>query len=130
TEQSRVAYSERRTRRFGYPSTVTGSGDDAVRALHDIAILIAAETELDRVLARVLAATELLLGAGSSSVFLRSAGGRHGRRFTTLETGEPHWQPRSDEVRPGGMTERVLRDGQVVAIEDLQADPTASPEAK
>jgi GAF domain-containing protein len=109
---------------------VTGSGDGAVDALHDIALLIAAETELDRVLARVLAAVESLLGATSASVFLRSSGGAYGRRFTTLETGQPHWQDRREEVRPGGMTDTVLREGRAITVEDLQNAPNASQQAK
>jgi GAF domain-containing protein len=109
---------------------VSGSGDGAVDALHDIALLIAAETELDRVLARVLAATESLLGAASASVFLRSSGGAYGRRFTTLETGQPHWQERSEEVRPGGITDTVLREGRAVTVGDLQSVPNASRPAK
>jgi GAF domain-containing protein len=108
---------------------VTGSGDGAVDALHDIVLLIAAETEVDRVLARVLAAAESLLGAASASVFLRSTGGTHGRRFTTLETGQPHWQERSEGVRPGGLTDTVLREGRSVTVSDLQSEPNASPRA-
>jgi GAF domain-containing protein len=109
---------------------VSGSGDGAVDALHDIALLIAAGTELDRVLARVLAAAESLLGATSASVFLRSSGSAYGRRFTTLETGQPHWQDRREEVRPGGMTDTVLREGRAVTVEDLQNAPNASQSAR
>jgi GAF domain-containing protein len=109
---------------------VTVSGDGAVDALHEIALLIAAETELDRVLARVLGAAQSLLGAASASVFLRAAGGPQGRRFTTLETGQPHWQERQEEIRPGGMTDTVLREGRAVTVEYLQNAPNASPLAK
>jgi GAF domain-containing protein len=102
----------------------------AIEALHDLAVSIAAETELEAVLARVLSATEQLLGAVSSSAFLPARGRTHGRRFTTLETGQPHWQEENDQVRAGGMTDTVLREGRVVAIEDLQNWPNASPLAK
>jgi len=101
-----------------------------VDALHDIALMIAAETELDRVLARVLRATESLLGAASACVFLRDDGTTHGRRYTTLETGDPHWEARSEEVRPGGITDQVLSSGVTLASEDLQNDPRASLNAK
>lgn len=96
----------------------------AVDALHEIALLIAAETELDAILERVLRATESLLGAASSSVYLRTGG--RGRRFTTLYTGQPHWEDKPINVRPGGITETVIRQGHALPVEDVRALPNPS----
>jgi GAF domain-containing protein len=91
--------------------------------LHTMAQRITAGLSLDDVLAAVVRAVETLLGATSTSIFLAS----HGdlvvdRRFTTRNTGEPHWDDHTT-VRPDGLTINVLRTGLPIVVEDSETDP-------
>ncbi|HEV8637059.1 MAG TPA: GAF domain-containing protein [Chloroflexota bacterium] len=96
-----------------------------VSTLHEIGLLIAAETEIERALERVLRATQEQLGAASASVLLWDRQTGRGRRFTALTADEPGWEEGDETVHPGGLTETVLRDGRAVATEDAAADPPA-----
>src|SRR5690349_2266838 len=79
---------------------VNGSGDGAVATLHDIALLISAENDLDRILAQVLAAAISLLGAASTSIVLGAPGAPR-RCFASVGAGQPHWHERTDEADDG-----------------------------
>jgi signal transduction histidine kinase len=91
--------------------------------LHRVVQSITAGLSLDETLAGVLRAVERLVGAYNASIFLVEPDGSLGRqRFTTSATGEPHWDDHS-RVRPSGVTNLVLRSGELIAIEDTLADP-------
>ena len=94
-----------------------------LESLHELALLIAAETDLDRVLERVVRAVETLLGADSATVFLPDFKSNRGARFTTLGTGELLRTDRSSTIRSGGMTEAILRDGITIAVENTAVHP-------
>ena len=94
-----------------------------LEVLHDLALLIAAETDLDRVLERVVRAVETLLAADSATVFVPHFDSKRGARFTTIGTGEPHRTDQYATVRPGGMTEAMLRDNTTIAVENTSMHP-------
>lgn len=90
--------------------------------LHTMAQRITAGLSLDDVLAAVLRAVERLLGASSASIFLARQGNLIAdRRFTTRNTGEPHWDDHT-RVRPDGLTMTVLKTGQPIIVEDAASD--------
>ncbi len=90
--------------------------------LHTMAQRITAGLSLDDVLAAVLRAVERLLGASSASIFLARQGNLIAdRRFTTRNTGEPHWDTHT-RVRPDGLTMTVLKTGQPIIVEDATTD--------
>ncbi|MGH2461870.1 MAG: GAF domain-containing protein [Chloroflexota bacterium] len=90
--------------------------------LHTLAQRITAGLSLDSVLASVLRAAEKLLNASSASVFLGAPGGGVSpRRFTTRNTGVPHWDDHV-RTRQSGVTATVLRTGEPAVIEDTFRD--------
>ncbi|HEY3081947.1 MAG TPA: GAF domain-containing protein [Chloroflexota bacterium] len=99
-----------------------------VNTLHEIGLLIAAETEIGHALERVLRAIQGQVGAASASVFLWDAETDRGRRFAIAGSDPPRWAEGDEAVRPGGLTERVLQSGAVAAVEDAAADPLTSIE--
>jgi K+-sensing histidine kinase KdpD len=88
-----------------------------VSALPEIGLLIAAETELDRVIERTLRATRAQLGAGSASLLLWDPASGGGRRLATLTAEEPRWEERETAIGPSDLTESALQDG-TTATED------------
>jgi GAF domain-containing protein len=98
-----------------------------VNTLHEICRLIAAETEIEPALERVLRAAQGQLGATSASVFIWDPATERGRRFSVEHSEPPRWDEGEEPVAPGGLIERVLRGGAVVALEDAAAEPFASP---
>ncbi len=94
--------------------------------LHAVAQRITAGLSLDDVLASVLRAVEKVLDASSASIFLAGPGGTVGtRRFTTRNTGQPHWDDHV-QTRPDGLTATVLRSGEPAVVEDGLRDPRTS----
>jgi len=94
--------------------------------LHTVAQRITAGLSLDDVLASVLRAVERLLDTSSTSIFLGGPGGTVStRRFTTRNTGQPHWDDHV-RTRPNGVTATVLRSGEPAVIEDALRDPRTS----
>ncbi len=98
--------------------------------LHTMAQRITAGLSLDDVLAAILRAVERLLGASSASIFLAPQGDLVAdRRFTTRNTGEPHWDAHT-HVRPHGLTSTVLRTGKPIIVEDAANDPRVSDSSR
>lgn len=94
--------------------------------LHTVAQRITAGLSLDDVLASVLRAAERLLDASSTSIFLSAPGGLVSpRRFTTRNTGLPHWDDHV-RTRPNGVTATVLRTGEPAVVDDAFRDPRTS----
>jgi GAF domain-containing protein len=98
--------------------------------LHTMAQRITAGLSLDDVLAAILRAVERLLGASSASIFLAQQGDLVAdRRFTTRNTGEPHWDDHT-RVRPDGLTSTVLKTGEPIIVEDATNDPRVSDNSR
>lgn len=98
--------------------------------LHRVAQRITTGLSLDDVLSAVLRAVERLLGATSASIYLAGGAGTiANRRFTTRNTGEPHWDEHT-RTRPNGLTATTLHTGRPVVIEDAWNDPRTRSRGK
>jgi GAF domain-containing protein len=93
-----------------------------VNALHAIGLLIAAETELEPALERVLRATQEQLGATAASIVLWDRQSDRRRRFSVANADPPRWEEGEPPPRPDGLVETVMRGGAVAALEDGASD--------
>ena len=99
--------------------------------LHAVVQRVTTGRSLDDVLVAVLEAVESLLGAASSTIILTQYDGSPSReRFTTRQTGRPHWDARANTRRtasPGKFLRRARRSRSAMRASIPEPRPWSSP---